>query len=309
MNSVSNINNLFPNDSVLFFRTAERPLIAQLRYGKTAPIATHKAVMRAHPVDRSPVVLGVVGRNYSVVRNESLMKAVENSFMQELTAEQLRDVKVQDHESRGGAACLREYYFPNVRCDLRNRQHETEIGFRTIVQNTFDGSSPIKMMSGAIDMFCTNGMIIGEYDMFGRKHVGNIEEMLERNWNDNIFARHVRSAVQRFSSQSTLWQQFIDTPFPCDHAYEFLKKLPGMSERKAEKLSQRVQVEREDRGDNFWAVYSAMTFYASHDEYPDFKLRNTGNDNRPEAMLNREQEVRAWINSEAFRSKLREQAA
>ena len=65
------------------------------------------------------------------------------------------------------------------------------------------------------------------------------------------------------------------------------------------------QNERQTRGDNVFALYSAFTNYSSYaDERNGFALRNTGLDTRATSMWAREQEVAKWIDSPKFKELL-----
>lgn len=59
---------------------------------------------------------------------------------------------------------------------------------------------------------------------------------------------------------------------------DVIKALPGMSERKAARMSERVVTEMLDRGRNAYAVLSAFTYYSSHNSV-EFPVKVTGNDN------------------------------
>ena len=61
-------------------------------------------------------------------------------------------------------------------------------------------------------------------------------------------------------------------------------------------------IERQVRGANKWALYSAFTNYASYaDERNGFKQRNTGNDTQDKSMFMRELEVAQWVDSASFK--------
>jgi hypothetical protein len=56
------------------------------------------------------------------------------------------------------------------------------------------------------------------------------------------------------------------------------------------------------RGHNKFALYSAMTNYATYaDERNGFNLKQTGNDTQAMSMWSREQEVSKWVSDDRFR--------
>jgi len=55
------------------------------------------------------------------------------------------------------------------------------------------------------------------------------------------------------------------------------------------------------RGHNKFALYSAMTNYATYaDERNGFNLKQTGNDTQAMSMWSREQEVSKWVSDDRF---------
>jgi len=73
------------------------------------------------------------------------------------------------------------------------------------------------------------------------------------------------------------------------------------SKRKSEKMYSLYMSEAATRGHNKFALYSAMTNYATYaDERNGFNLRNTGNDTQAMSMWSREQEVSKWVSDKLF---------
>ena len=81
---------------------------------------------------------------------------------------------------------------------------------------------------------------------------------------------------------------------------ELFKQLAN-SDKLSENLSQQYMREQETRGANLWSVYSALTYYASHND-GDFKLRSTTEKQDSEAatMLLRELNVAKWVSSKEW---------
>ncbi len=100
------------------------------------------------------------------------MEGVENTFMETLTKEELKDVTRRDSISYMGGKCIRDYIFPNIPTD--NKSKKSNIPVRAIIINGYDGSSSFKFYHGAIDFFCVNGMVTGSYDMIVRRHTSGL---------------------------------------------------------------------------------------------------------------------------------------
>jgi len=75
------------------------------------------------------------------------------------------------------------------------------------------------------------------------------------------------------------------------------------SERAADNMTNQFLSEASIRGYNVFALYSAMTNYATYaDERNGFKLRASNNDNTAITMFGREQNVSKWISHPAFKA-------
>ncbi len=285
----------FPQESELYFTAVERDLYWNERSPSDADrdavrvrishrVDTHKVLLRAE--NGSPVQLAVVGEGYQVVQNKTLFQSIEEQFVRAFASSELEDVRVNDHMSYGGRVCLREYQFPNVRCDIGGGM--SDIAFRTIVKNGFGGSS-IVLYTGAIDFFCTNGMIGGQFDCMYARHTKGLRI-------NNVTDR-VRRSIDVFYKQADIWRGWRDRSITELQAKEFFEA--KFSERLAKKLWHQYLIDVHVHGHNMWALYSAMTYYASHDE-GQFETRKTGVDHSAVTLLKREEQVQRTVASDAW---------
>jgi hypothetical protein len=275
-------------------------------HGTLAP--NHKAIL--HPVTNN--VLGIVGKNFRVISNPEVFDKVETAIRNEMSGQ---SYDVVNHQSRGMARTWREYVFPNVERQIKNDKHETKLGFRIIVDNSFDGSGSNRVLFGAIDFFCTNGMIHGEFDVFKRVHKGaheipDMEGILDQ-------------ALTQYSSHASRYNRMANTPLDQGTALKFIEKiLPNkntddnddpdnlghrhsldrvMMNRMGHKLWDQYLDETGVRGHNLWSMYSAMTFFASHDSTR-FGLSRSANDTHHERLDRRSTQVNSWVKSEAWKT-------
>ena len=123
------------------------------------------------------------------------MEGVENTFMETLTKEELKDVTRRDSISYMGGKFIRDYIFPNICADIGSER--SDIAFRAIAINGYDGSSSFKFYHGAIDFFCINGMVTGSYDMIVRRHTSglSVPRLTDR----------LRQSIDIFYKQSEQW--------------------------------------------------------------------------------------------------------
>jgi hypothetical protein len=159
-------------NSSIMFPVAERKVGWETREKSFAIAPSHKAIIRTTPDGAGVLVLNIVGSNYKLIHNRELFGHVEDTLRKKMQPEMLEDVRITDKVSGWGRVCLREYVFPRLRCVLR-RGAKSVIGFRLIVQNGYGGSA-LRLHAGAIEFYCMNGMIIGDYQSAYNKHTSGL---------------------------------------------------------------------------------------------------------------------------------------
>lgn len=236
--------------------------------------------------------IGVVGKDFNCADHTSFFNGVQEAVLENLTPEETADAKVTWKDARNNAWALMDLTLPNVTAEIVTSKQSTTIAQRIIALHGVDGSCSNQVFFGAIDFFCTNGMIRGEHDKVRRRNTSNFS--MDR------FIRDLRESSQSFYAQSERLQQWARTDISTVDVKSLLEKL--MSDRKAEKMYSLYNQEVSTRGRNVFALYSAFTNYASYaDERNGFNMRNTGNDTEAVSMFNREHEVSKWIETKQFK--------
>ena len=278
--------------SPILFPVGERRIGWETRAGGYQRIHSHKAIIRTTASGESVHVLGVVGSTYRLIHNKELFGHVETTMRKEMQHDQLDGVIVRDKVAGWGRMCFREYVFPNIKCLLGNGT-KSEIAFRLLVQNGYGGSA-LRVHAGAIDFYCTNGMISGEYQSAYRKHTSGLVVA--------DMGRTITSALDTFAQSQSKWIKWARTPVKHQAAMDLFRELAS-SEKLANNLSDQYLRERDARGDNLWGVYSTLTYYASHAD-GEFKLRSSVDqqDTVASTMLQRELNVAEWIKSDHWRA-------
>tara|TARA_R110000824_G_scaffold159564_2_gene333976 strand:+ start:544 stop:1404 length:861 start_codon:yes stop_codon:yes gene_type:complete len=236
--------------------------------------------------------LGVVGHNFSCADHRLFFQGVEDAMTENLQDSQLDDAKVVWRSARNNSWGMMDITLPNVKRTIISDKHETKVNQRFIALHAIDGSCSNQVYYGAIDTFCTNGMITGDYDKVRRKNSSNFS--MDR------FIDELKNSRRDFDTQMDMFQQWAFSPIGTFDIKSMLDSLMG-SESKSEKMYTLYNQEVSKRGKTVFALYSAFTNYASYaDERNGFRMRNTGNDTQAQTMWLREQEVAKWIATPQF---------
>ena len=237
--------------------------------------------------------IGVVGDTFQCASHTDFFEGVHNTVTENLGEEQCDSMNMKWRTARQNAWAMLDMTLPNVTARIETDKHTTTIAQRIIALHGIDGSCSNQTFFGAIDFFCTNGMIRGEHDKIRRKNTANFT--MDR------FIRDVRQATQSFYAQSERLQGWANKPLFVGDVKAMLEKLLK-SDRMADKMFSLYNQEASVRGQNVWSLYSAFTNYASHaDERNGFNLRNTGKDTGAVSMFQRENKVSQWIESKPFK--------
>ena len=237
--------------------------------------------------------IGVVGDTFNCASHTEFFEGVHNTVTENLGKAQCEDMNMKWRSARQNAWAMLDMTLPNVTARIETDKHSTTIAQRIIALHGVDGSCSNQTFFGAIDFFCTNGMIRGEHDKVRRKNTANFT--MDR------FIRDLRESTQSFYAQSERLQGWANKPLYIGNVKAMLDTLLK-SDRMAEKMLGLYNQEASVRGQNVWALYSAFTNYASYaDERNGFNLRNTGKDTGAVSMFQRESKVSQWIESKPFK--------
>ncbi len=237
--------------------------------------------------------LGIVGKSFQCASHGDFFRGVVETATETLSDHDLEDAKYSFRTARNGAWAMLDITLPNVTMDISTDKFETEIGNRIISLHGIDGSCSNQVFFGAIDFFCTNGMITGDHDKVRKKNTSNFSM--------ESFIYELNRARTDFYTQAQQMQVWAHTDLKYVDVSSLLDDMLG-SKRKSEKMYSLYMQEASTRGHNKFALYSAMTNYATYaDERNGFNLKNTGNDTQAMSMWSREQEVSKWVSDDRFR--------
>ena len=237
--------------------------------------------------------IGVVGSTFNCANHTEFFQGVHDTVTENLGEQQTNDMNIKWRIAKQNAWAMMDMTLPNVTARIESDKHTTTIAQRIIALHGVDGSCSNQTYFGAIDFFCTNGMIRGEHDKIRRKNTANFS--MDR------FIRDLRESTQSFYAQSERLQGWANKPLYVGDVKAMLEALLK-SDRASEKMFGLYNQEASVRGENVWALYSAFTNYASYaDERNGFNLRETGKDTQAVSMFQREHKVSQWIESPVFK--------
>ena len=237
--------------------------------------------------------IGVVGDTFNCASHADFFEGVHDTITENLGDAECEGMNMKWRIARQNAWAMLDMTLPNVTARIETDKHSTTIAQRIIALHGIDGSCSNQTYFGAIDFFCTNGMIRGEHDKVRRKNSANFSM--------TRFIRDLRESTQSFYAQSERLQGWANKPLYVGDVKSMLETLLK-SDRTAEKMLNLYNQEASVRGQNVWALYSAFTNYASYaDDRNGFTLRNTGKDTNAVSMFQRESKVSQWIESKPFR--------
>ena len=228
---------------------------------------------------------------YTLVQNHYFFKGVEYELLNYFSHNDLENMKIKDHVSYGGAEVCREYIFKTQSFTVETDIHSTDVVFRVIAMNCFNGSKTVKIIVGNIDMFCTNGLILGEYSMESARRTSGFDL-------SNFIAK-TDKALGRHIEQGKTFNQYARTKVLIKDVTEFFERLGGASDRLQKQLEEQFMEEASIRGMNMWSVISTLSNYSSHTDGR-FSTRNTGSDHSSSTLLTRQNQVAKWLSSDAF---------
>ena len=274
------------SDGVIDFPVAERRLFAE---GKQAAIQCpdHKAIIREWK--GAPAVLGVVGGDYKVLPTGEAVASMVEALEQALPVASFEGAIRRDLIAYKGAMTACEVVLPALGGDVTtSRGFSSKVAFRVILRNTYDGTGSVRLMSGMVDAFCTNGMLVGDVDVGAFRHTKGLSVAK--------LVAQVNRSVARFASDLERIKAWAQNDIDRSLVVDAIKELPGISERKANTLLAAFDRECAVRGPSMWSLMSALTADATHGA-----VRDTGNDHAASTILDRQQQAARWTENLAAR--------
>ena len=238
--------------------------------------------------------VGIVGSSYPNNPHPAFFRRVQAAITDNLRWDDLADAKVKWQTARNGAFGLMDITLPNVRYTVTTKSHQTDVAQRIVALHGVDGLCSNQTLFGAIDGYCTNGCISGDWGTVRKKNTSGFSL-------DN-FIHELLSAKTDFHQHGRQLQTMADRETDLTEVRDILDRIIKHP-RKVEKMSMLYLDEASTRGHNVFALHSAFTNYATYaDERNGFKLveRKKESDNKAVTMFSREQQVNKWVSDPAW---------
>jgi len=270
--------------------------------GYDTHVPNHRAIVR----NDNDFAISVVGKNYNPVNHPDAFKTAENVIMlSDLDIEGItRDVGCSHNGSRAYAT----YTLPNHRVNL-GREGD-DVALTISARNSFDGSWSFVVEVGGYRFICTNMQVFANnFAIHKSKHT--------RGLNLQHVADKLSEAVTFYDQETELWKEMVDTKIQNSNALSIIAHLanaktvdshlkndgwayvsdildePDVIRNKTlESLYARWLSNKAELGSTAWALYNAMTEWATH-EVPTRKITQK---NFASVKLDRLDKVRKTLN-------------
>jgi hypothetical protein len=236
----------------IFFKVAERGLYLPLKAGTFQP-SGYKALIRQH--GEGVKVLNVVKNSYKLVTHREVYDALTPILTE-------HDVTVSTYSDADGARAYIDVKFPKLTTSLAG----SSLNFRAIFHNGYGGTS-LGCIIGAINAFCTNGMILGDYESVYRRHTSGLDATVAADW--------LKAGMGKWDVGVERWHRWMGEYPTVAQERDAIKAMSDNPQHQ-QRMSREMDLRYIPKyGNTLFALYQTLTDFASH--YEDYKLRAVNN--------------------------------
>ena len=267
----------FPQLSKTGFEAKSTPYTFQPQGSTVArpiPGNTTRAVYRAD----TDGFLGEVKGDYVIVQNADLRAAIEGACLNVMPPEFLRKVTLRESLVGDGREIEFTFGLPQAsrgRSQMGNfgdpsaryTYDKSGIGYNVTAKNSFHGDASVKLETSAVDLVCDNGMVMVKDRVIKMKHdkefdLGRLQSELEVD-------------IHAYLANLDTWQRWALRELGWEEARGPIVAAGLRQELAASLLARfRHEAEVEERGQNVFALYSALTYYSTHNS-EEFEVEGT----------------------------------
>jgi hypothetical protein len=264
-----------PADAGIFFPVALRPVVVDDRV-----VPGYVAVQR----EDTGQVLAFHREGYRLITNDEVFPAFEEALQQSNL--HLSDMTVSDAVTHGGARTVRQYRFPIHQAEI---QVGDLVSLQLKVVNSYDGALAFSSLVSGHRLACLNGMVVSDQyaQTYGRHTKGfDIDDAVAK----------LTQVMAVFETQAARWRQWTTRMLSDEEALTVFATLPQSNDGLLTRLMTYWQQEKDALGNTVWALFNAVTYWSTHQT-----VRQSSQGNLATIVLQRESQVRALLNSSAFR--------
>ena len=235
--------------------------------------------------------VGMVSDTWRLVQMDDLCTLAEG-----VLKDRFPDAQVRDVVGAGGSYVAREYRLP-LHGALPATQHMkvgTTLAMLLRLSTGYDGQHTTRIGVGTEDLLCTNGMVgYKGLAAFNKRHTKNGADL-------DVIRDTIHAGYDQWDKQMVALRDWSRKYLDIRAARQFVHGLPrGQAFR--ENMQRRVEKEIQDRGPNVYSLFSALTYYASHDDEGYFR---SSRGDQALQTTQRQEEVEKWINGTTFKQLL-----
>jgi hypothetical protein len=314
---MNNITPMFANNTALQairdsgygtagFDIGVAPLMYNTEEGEAVHYQSSKSVIYRTDTGAE---LGIHGHGYKPVAPKHMIDVTRNIIERsDLSINGMQEIIRTSHD---GSRTFVQYRLPE---HTYRTSDGDSASLSLLAISSFDGTWPFMISAAAIQFACTNLQVFvgGEVSVFKAKHTQSLD--IEQG------GRIITKSLELFHNQRDLWQQWNNTEcsnlqafksfaeaIKCKSALDLLHKgytspvdaLMDMPRRNTSLeyiWNKYSSVYSKRLGNNYWAVYNAMTDWSTHFETP----RATSMANIASVQNDRQQIVRDAVKSNYF---------
>ena len=241
----------------------------------------HKYVIRTDTDE----CIGMVNSTYKGTSHPDYFRKMREQWMNTLQPD---NYNIRTRTAGNGAWALETVTFPDLKGVVETKKHKTDTAMQLNYWHSVNGSTSNNFVGGLIDFFCTNGMVTGDYSVLKKRNT--------KNFDLSTFVDKAGGMITGYSEHNAWCQRLAEKAVTTKQIELMLESI--MPKRKANKMYNSAIQETHVRGCNMWAVYSAMTQYATHSDR--FEFRKTNSDTQIQRQFNRNLEVAKWVEHSSF---------
>jgi hypothetical protein len=236
----------------IFFPVAERGLYVPLKAGTFQP-SGYKALIRQQ--GEGIRVLSVVKNSYKLVTHKEVHDALSPVLAD-------HDTTVATYHDADGVKAYIDVTFRKLVTSLGG----TDVAFRAIFHNGYGGTS-LGCIVGAVNYFCTNGMILGDYETVYRRHTSGLDASIAADW--------LKAGMAKWDVSVLRWHRWVGQAVSGEDIKSAITAMSDNEQHKTRMASVLDETYVPKYGWTRFALYQTLTDFASH--FEDYKLRAVNN--------------------------------